>query len=116
MQFVRNSLKYKPVATQKKTVSVCRLLISCHIFAPDSGIFTFRSIVSMIFSKPLAQRYRLLGFLLFLPFTFINAQEGKSLFQQNCQSCHALDKRLTGPALRGAMSRGPWGDRKNLYA
>jgi len=70
----------------------------------------------MIFSKPLAQRYRLLGFLLFLPFTFINAQEGKSLFQQNCQSCHALDKRLTGPALRGAMGRGPWGDRKNLYA
>src|SRR5215217_6912922 len=70
----------------------------------------------MIFSKPLAQRYRLLGFLLLLSFTFINAQEGKSLFQQNCQVCHALDKRLTGPALRGFEARGPWSDRKNLYA
>ena len=37
------------------------------------------------------------------------------LFQQNCQSCHALDKNLTGPALRGITSRDPWGDRQNLY-
>ena len=70
----------------------------------------------MIFSKPQAQRYLLLWFLSFLSFSFIHAQEGKSLFQQNCQSCHALDKRLTGPALRGALERGPWGDRKNLHA
>ncbi|MEO6071460.1 MAG: c-type cytochrome, partial [Chitinophagaceae bacterium] len=33
----------------------------------------------------------------------------------NCASCHALDKAMTGPALRGVSSRGPWGDRKELY-
>lgn len=43
------------------------------------------------------------------------AQDGKTLFQQNCQSCHALDKNLTGPALRGFLERGPWGDREELY-
>ena len=40
--------------------------------------------------------------------------EGKSVFQSNCQTCHAVDKTLTGPALRGVESRGPWTDRKNL--
>lgn len=74
---------------------------------------------SMIFIKPFAQKGVLLGFLLFtLSFT-IKAQggaaEGKQLFQQNCQTCHALDKKLTGPALRGVLSRGPWGDKQNLY-
>lgn len=70
----------------------------------------------MTFSKPHARRYILLGSLLLLSFTFLNAQEGKQLFQQNCQSCHALDKRLTGPALRGFEARGPWADRKQLHA
>jgi mono/diheme cytochrome c family protein len=40
---------------------------------------------------------------------------GRKLFQANCQACHALDKALTGPALRGLTARGPWGDRKELY-
>lgn len=44
------------------------------------------------------------------------AQDGKALFQQKCQACHSLDKRLTGPALRGFESRGPWSDRKQLHA
>lgn len=39
---------------------------------------------------------------------------GKNLFQSNCQTCHALDKTLTGPALAGVENRGPWTDRKNL--
>jgi cytochrome c2 len=70
----------------------------------------------MIFSKPLAQKYILTGLLFVLSFTTIQAQEGKALFQQNCQNCHALDKQLTGPALRGFLNRGPWGDRQKLYA
>src|SRR3712207_3329058 len=41
--------------------------------------------------------------------------EGKKLFQQNCQSCHALDKNITGPALRGFTTRGPWGSREEIY-
>lgn len=41
--------------------------------------------------------------------------EGKKLFQQNCQTCHALDKTLTGPALRGFTERGPWNKKVNIY-
>ena len=45
----------------------------------------------------------------------ILAQDGKSLFMKNCASCHALDKKLTGPALMGVEDR--WkGNRKNLHA
>lgn len=39
---------------------------------------------------------------------------GKNLFSANCATCHALDKTLTGPALRGVTERGPWTERKNL--
>jgi mono/diheme cytochrome c family protein len=71
----------------------------------------------MILKKPLTKKLALLGFL-FLAIHNIYAQggaEGKQLFQQNCQTCHALDKKLTGPALRGFTSRGPWGDKQNIY-
>ena len=40
--------------------------------------------------------------------------EGKNLFQSNCQTCHAINKILTGPALAGVETRGPWTDRKNI--
>jgi cytochrome c2 len=42
------------------------------------------------------------------------AQDGKALFQQNCASCHAVNKALTGPALAGIEERVP--DKKLLYA
>ncbi len=83
---------------------------------PIQEIFhNFRSIVSMIFFKSFAQKFTLLGLLLILSFSNINAQDGKAIFQQHCQSCHALDKNLTGPALRNFSSRGPWGDKQNIY-
>jgi mono/diheme cytochrome c family protein len=44
----------------------------------------------------------------------LNAQDGKALFSQNCASCHAVNKKLTGPALAGVEDR--WTDKKNLYA
>lgn len=44
------------------------------------------------------------------------AQDGKALFQANCASCHAINKKLTGPALAGFQERGSWSDRKKLYA
>ena len=44
----------------------------------------------------------------------VNAQDGKALFSQNCASCHAVNKKLTGPALAGVEDR--WSDKKNLYA
>ena len=42
------------------------------------------------------------------------AQDGKALFQQNCASCHAVSKDLTGPALAGIEERVT--DQKLLYA
>ena len=38
---------------------------------------------------------------------------GKAIFQNNCGSCHAVFKDLTGPALSGVTQRLP--DRKLLY-
>lgn len=46
----------------------------------------------------------------------LQAQDGATIFQQNCASCHAINKDLTGPRLAGVESRGPWADRKQLYA
>ena len=56
----------------------------------------------------------LLGLLIFLSYTTIQAQDGKALFNAQCATCHALDKTLTGPALRGVETRGPWTDRKEV--
>ncbi|MES2003995.1 MAG: c-type cytochrome [Bacteroidota bacterium] len=59
-----------------------------------------------------------IGTILFLSFslgTSANAQDGKTLFQTNCGSCHAVNKKVTGPALAGVEDR--WGgDRKKLHA
>lgn len=44
----------------------------------------------------------------------LNAQDGKALFSANCASCHAVNKKLTGPALAGVEDR--WPEKKNLYA
>jgi mono/diheme cytochrome c family protein len=72
----------------------------------------------MNFSKTNVTKIALLGFLsLFFTLSIYaqGAAEGKQLFQQNCQTCHALDKVLTGPALRGFKERGPWADQKEVY-
>ncbi len=34
-----------------------------------------------------------------------DAVKGKSLFNQNCAACHALDRKMTGPALRDVEAR-----------
>ena len=57
------------------------------------------------------------GTILFLSFslgTSANAQDGKTLFQTNCAVCHAVNKRVTGPALAGVEDR--WPDKAKLYA
>ena len=45
-----------------------------------------------------------------------NPVNGQRQFQVNCQTCHAIDKELVGPALAGFETHGPWRDRKNVYA
>jgi mono/diheme cytochrome c family protein len=73
----------------------------------------------MNFFKLIAQKVALIGCIFLLSHNTLQAQgdkaAGKTLFQQNCQTCHALNKDLTGPALAGVTSRGPWTDRKELY-
>ena len=42
------------------------------------------------------------------------AQDGKQLFNAKCASCHAVDKNLVGPALKGVEDR--WPEKDQLYA
>ena len=70
----------------------------------------------MISFRRLAKNY-LTGTILFLSFslgTSANAQDGKTLFQTNCASCHAINKKMTGPALAGVEDR--WPDKAKLHA
>ena len=94
------------------------MLISCHIFAPDLGNYPHSDpIVSMNILQIHAKRSILVGLFFFFLISTGQAQTGQQLFQQNCGSCHGLDKALSGPALRGVTSRGPWAeDRANIYA
>jgi cytochrome c2 len=92
------------------------LLISCHIFATDLGNYPhFTPIVSMNILHIHAKRSILTGLIFFLSFTLAHSQTGQQIFQSNCAQCHALDKVLSGPALRGVTERGPWAeDEKNI--
>jgi len=60
---------------------------------------------------------KLQSVLIFVAFLSIaqlaKAQDGKALFNAKCASCHAIDKQLVGPALKGVEDR--WDDRKMLY-
>ena len=65
--------------------------------------------------KQVTHRNLTTGFLLlglFLFFTFSTAtfaqgdtEAGKALFNTNCAACHSLDKKMTGPALRGIEAK-----------
>ncbi|HRG94256.1 MAG TPA: cytochrome c, partial [Chitinophagaceae bacterium] len=39
---------------------------------------------------------------------------GKTLFMAKCASCHAINKKLTGPGLAGLESRHKWADHNEL--
>jgi cytochrome c2 len=59
----------------------------------------------------------LLGLLFCFSYTASAQQKGAQIFRENCATCHAFDKVLSGPALRGVMDRGPWAeDEKNIFA
>jgi cytochrome c551/c552 len=93
------------------------LLGSCHIFAADLGNYPhFTPIDAMNLLITHARKSVLVGLLFFVFHISATAQNGEQLFKQNCASCHAIDKDLTGPALGGVLNRGPWAeDKKNLY-
>lgn len=65
----------------------------------------------MISFKPTCKRLTIFALILLLSTVYINsvsAQDGKALFMSKCASCHALDKDLTGPALRGIIDKAPY--------
>jgi cytochrome c2 len=94
------------------------LLGSCHIFAANLRNYPHLTpIDAMNFIKKHARKSVLVGLLFFVFHVSVNAQNGEQLFKQNCASCHAIDKDVTGPALSGVLNRGPWAeDKKNLYS
>lgn len=49
------------------------------------------------------------------PDTMASSSEGGQIFRANCATCHALDKVLSGPALRGVMERGPWKENEKNF-
>lgn len=70
----------------------------------------------MDFYKITAKKIVLPCLLLLVSFQMqAQAINGQQLFVRNCQSCHAINKAISAPALAGVTERGPWGDRKNLY-
>ena len=86
-------------------------------FAPLKDIFPYLTLfVHMTTLRNLAKIVTIFLFITFSAATGnqLNAQDGKALFSANCASCHAVNKKLTGPALAGVEDR--WPDKKNLYA
>ena len=67
--------------------------------------------MKQVIYRKLTSKIFYLGFVLLLTFsTSILAQEGdpvagKGLFNSQCASCHKLDKKMTGPALRNVEAR-----------
>jgi len=72
----------------------------------------------MSYSRWIARKLSFCFFFLSFFFckTLLLAQDGRALFTSNCASCHAINKALSGPALAGFQNRGPWADKKELYA
>lgn len=103
---------------QKKYQDVDILSISCHIFATESRLFNITNRHSQLMSHYRSVTKKLVISILLLTVVCFDqqlfAQDGKALFQQNCASCHAVNKNLTGPALAGIEERVP--DKKLLYA
>ena len=89
------------------------------LLSPFRNIFPhpYNSIVNMTHIRSIAVRLTI-TFSAFTLFVLLStgsfAQDGKALFSQNCASCHAVHKQLTGPALAGVEDR--WSEKKNLYA
>lgn len=66
--------------------------------------------------QSIANKAALLGLLFTLSYTSSFAQaSGQQLFAANCQTCHAINKVVNGPALAGVTERGPWTERAELY-
>lgn len=72
----------------------------------------------MSFYKPTVRNVALLFFTssLLTFSTSIQAQDGKTLFNQKCASCHQVFKPATGPALMNLEERHTWSDHDQLLS
>ncbi|MCK5400260.1 MAG: c-type cytochrome [Flavobacteriaceae bacterium] len=67
--------------------------------------------MQQVTNRNLTTRFLFLGlfFLITIPASLFAQDEdlvkGKALFNTNCAACHSLDKKLTGPALRGVEAK-----------
>src|SRR5690606_12490394 len=67
--------------------------------------------MKQVIHRKFSQKLLPLSFLFLFLISIVSvAQEGdptngKALFNANCASCHKLDKKMTGPALRGVEAR-----------
>ena len=105
----------------KKFYGIAYLSSSCHIFAPSFREYFYiqPQTVNMHHHSRLGRNIGLAVILFLFSIVGFKADAqggGQALFASNCASCHQVNKRLVGPALSGVESRGPWGDRKQLYA
>ncbi len=114
-----NRLKIKPGKDKKNLLTMCFCHYPVIFLQPSMVSFTHleQQFVNMISHKRIAKTILVIS-LIFLG-SFINnkvqAQDGKTLFNTNCASCHKVDAVLTGPALLGVEDR--WhGDRVKLHA
>ena len=72
---------------------------------------SFRSNTSRIVKNCFLSAVFLLGLLVT---NTVTAQDGKTLFNTNCASCHQVHKNSTGPALAGVEGR--WETKEKLYS
>ena len=72
---------------------------------------SFRRNTSRIVKNCLFSAVFLLGLLVT---NTVTAQDGKTLFNTNCASCHQVHKNSTGPALAGVEGR--WESKEKLYS
>ena len=72
---------------------------------------SFRRNTSRIVKNCLFTAVFLLGLLVT---NTVTAQDGKTLFNTNCASCHQVHKKSTGPALAGVEGR--WESKEKLYS
>lgn len=78
-----------------------------------AGLIVFISIKTVVTSgqDETASKDILVNELLQIP----TPSRGKELFIAKCASCHIIGRDFTGPSLCGFETRGPWGERENVY-
>lgn len=103
---------------KKKLMCIVICQIPVILLSPFTAIFQhlLNRIVSMIHLRSIMRKLIIIAAFSFLVLFSNNSfsQDGKALFTQNCASCHAINKQLTGPALAGVEDR--WPDKAKLHA